>query len=66
VEGMPIPNFLLVHCTYISTKSNSTGALHSKLKLDEEKSKHASLAQQMVLLSIFPGDVEAGKSRSKA
>jgi hypothetical protein len=43
---MPIPNFLLVHCTYISTKSNSTGALHSKLKLDEERSKNASLAQQ--------------------
>jgi hypothetical protein len=43
---MPIPNFLLVHCTYMSTRSNSTGALHSKLKLDEEKLKHAGLAQQ--------------------
>ncbi len=63
---MLIPNFLLVHCTYISTKSNSTGALHSKLKLDEEKSKHAGLAQQMVLLSIFSEDVEAGERRSKA
>jgi hypothetical protein len=42
------PFLIFCWCTVhtSSTKSNSSGELHSILKLDEEKSKHAGLAEQ--------------------